>query len=289
MSGEEHGRATIATITGTTEHTAYLGIDVGGTKTLLASLDEHGVITQEIKFPTPQDYQEFLRQLADNLAKLGTHSFRSGAIGIPGVIDHRYGIGRSFSHLAWQDVAVQSDVEKITGCPMALENDAKLAGLSESMLVKDKRKVLYVTVSTGIGSGFIVDQHIDPELAGNEVGHILLEHHGKYQRWEDFAAGSAIVRQFGKPMSDIDDEATLKTVARNIALGLIDLTAVLTPDIIVIGGSVGTHFHKYGEHLARYMNVFDNPMIQLPVIQPAQRPEKAVVYGCYDLAKQIYG
>lgn len=267
----------------------YIGIDVGGTKTLIATLDDHGVITQEIKFPTPQNYQEFIVQLSENIAKLDVREFRSGAVGIPGVIDRDRGIGVSFSNLAWQNIPAQSDIEKITGCPMALENDAKLAGLSESMLVKDRRKVLYVTISTGIGSGYIVDQHIMPELAGNEVGHILLEHHGKYQRWEDFAAGSAIVRQFGKPMSDIHDEETLKVVARNIAVGMIDLIAVLTPDVIVIGGSVGTHFHKYGDMLIRYLNVFDNPMIELPAIQAAQRPEKAVVYGCYDLAKQVYG
>lgn len=267
----------------------YLGIDVGGTKTLVALLNGHGVIKEEFRFPTPRDYSEFLGQLADYVAKLSTNDFRACAIGVPGLIDHKRGVGLDFGHLGWQNVPVQADIERIAGCPVALENDAKLAGLSEAMLVKQHRRVLYVTVSTGIGTGYIVDQKIDPNLNTNEGGHILLEHQGKYRRWEDFAAGSAIVRQFGKPLSDINDQRTLRLIARNIAIGLIDLIAVLTPDVVVIGGSVGTHFDKYSKHLFEYLERYDNPMIQLPAVQAAQRPEKAVIYGCYDLARQLYG
>jgi predicted NBD/HSP70 family sugar kinase len=267
----------------------YLAIDVGGTKTLVASLTNQGVIKEEFRFPTPPDYHDFLKELTAHVDKLSTDDFKACGIGIPGIIDHKRGRGVSFGHLKWHDVPVQHDVEKIAKCPVVLENDAKLAGLSEAMLVKQHRRVLYVTVSTGIGTGYIVDQRIDPELSTNEGGHIMLEHQGKYKRWEDFAAGSAIVRQFGKPMSDINDERTLRIIARNIAIGMIDLIAVLTPDVIVIGGSVGTHYAKYADYLQEYLEKFDNPMIQLPVIKAAERPEKAVVYGCYDAAKQFYG
>ncbi len=267
----------------------YLGIDVGGTKTLVAALDGHGVIKEEFRFPTPQHYDGFLAELAATVAKLSTDDFKACGIGAPAVIDHRRGIGVAFAHLDWHDVPIHTDIERIAKCPVALENDAKLAGLSEAMLVKQYSRVLYVTVSTGIGTGYIVDQRIDPELNTNEGGHMLLEHQGKYQRWEDFAAGSAIVKQFGKPLSDINDQRTLRLIARNIALGLINMIAILTPDIVVIGGSVGTHFDKYGQHLLEYLERYDNPMISLPIVQAAQRPEKAVVYGCYDLARQVYG
>ncbi len=267
----------------------YLGIDVGGTKTLMASLDEFGVILEQFRFPTPQVYTEFLEELAANVAKLSTQDFRACGIGIPAFIDRVNGIGIAFPHLDWHDVPVHTDVEKIVRCPVALENDSKLAGLSESMLVKDKRKVLYLTVSTGIGSAYIVDQRINLELANNEAGHMLLEHQGKYQRWEDFAAGSAVFKKYGKPVSEIDDETVLREIARNIAIGLIDLIAVLNPDIVVLGGSVGTHYAKYGKYLDEYLQRYDNPMIQLPEIQAAGRPEQAVVYGCYDLVRQVYG
>jgi predicted NBD/HSP70 family sugar kinase len=267
----------------------YLAIDVGGTKTLVASLDNHGVIQEEFRFPTPQKYEEFVVELENYVKQLKISDFKACGIGIPGVINHQSGVGVAFSHLGWHGVPIHHDVERIAGCPLALENDAKLAGLSEAMLVKDMPRVLYVTVSTGIGIAYIVDRRIDSALRTNEGGQMLLEHHGKYQRWEDFAAGSAIVRQFGKPMKDINDERTLRTIARNIAIGLIDLVAVLTPDVVVLGGSVGTYFDKYGPYLQEYLEEYDNPMIQLPKLKAAERPEKAVVYGCYDLARQIYG
>lgn len=267
----------------------YIGIDVGGTKTLVASLDDNGVIQEQFRFPTPQRYDAFLIELRQNVSKLSQQDFRACGIGIPAVIDHQAGVGRAFAHLDWHDVPVLADVEAIVRCPVALENDAKLAGLSEAMLAKDKRRVLYVTVSTGIGTGYIVDQRIDPNLSGNEGGHMLLEHQGKYQRWEEFAAGSAIFKKYGKPVSEIDDARTLRSIARNIAIGLIDLIAVLTPDIIVLGGSVGSHYAKYGEYLDEYLQAYDNPMIQLPPVKAAERPEQAVIYGCYDYAKQIYG
>jgi predicted NBD/HSP70 family sugar kinase len=267
----------------------YLGIDVGGTKTLVASLDEWGAIQEEVKFPTPQDYNEFIKELTETVAYLTTKDFKSCGIGIPALIDHERGIGIAFPHLKWHNVPIQQDVETIAKCPVVLENDAKLAGLSESMLVKQYSRVLYVTVSTGVGAAYIVNQHIDQALRNNESGQILLEHHGKYQRWEDFAAGSAIYKRYGRPVSDIHDERSLRTIARNIAIGLIDLIAILTPDVVVLGGSVGTHYAKYGDYLLEYLKKYDNPMIQLPVIKAADRPEKAVVYGCFDLAKQTYG
>ncbi len=255
----------------------------------MASLDEWGAITEEIKFPTPQDYDEFLQKLTETVAKLSTKDFKSCGIGIPGVIDREHGIGLVFSHVPWKNIPIVRDVEAIAHCPVVCENDAKLAGLSESMLAKECSRVLYVTVSTGIGIGYIVDQHIDASMHNSEGGQMLLEHHGKYQRWEEFAAGSAIYKKYGKPLSEIDDARTLRVIARNIAIGLIDLIAILTPDVVVLGGSVGTHYAKYGTYLQEYLENYDNPMISLPKIKAAERPEKAVVYGCFDLAKQTYG
>ncbi len=141
----------------------YLGIDVGGTKTLVASLDDSGVILAQQKFPTPQDYQEFLAELSRSIELLGVKDFRAAGIGIPVTsMQREEGIALTFSNLDWRNVKVQQDLERLTQCPVAVENDAKLAGLSESMLRNEIRKLLYVTVSTGIGYSLVIDHHIDP-------------------------------------------------------------------------------------------------------------------------------
>ena len=118
---------------------------------------------------------------------------------------------------------------------------------------------------------------------------MLLEHHGKLEPWEDFASGKAIVRHFGKRASEISDEETWHIIAHNIALGLIDLIALMQPDVIVLGGGVSAYYNKFKDFLAADLRSYENPLFKIPVIEEAVRPELAVVYGCYDLAKSVYG
>lgn len=267
----------------------YLGIDIGGTKTLVASLDDNGVMQESYKFATPKKYDFFLKELADNVAKLSTHEFLACGVGAPGKIDRSRGIAVAFGNLGWKNTPLQKDIRVIVKCPAVIENDANLAGLSEAMLLDAHKKVLYVTISTGIGTGFIVNRRIDPDLADGEGGQMLLEHHGKLEAWEDFASGRAIVRRFGKRADEITDENTWRIIAHDIALGLIDLIALMQPDVIVLGGGVAAHYDKFKDFLTADLNSYENPLFKLPAIEEARRPELAVVYGCYDLAKSVYG
>jgi predicted NBD/HSP70 family sugar kinase len=268
----------------------YLGIDIGGTKTLVASLDEHGVIQEHIKFPTPPDYADFLKQLAGIVAKLSTKNFSACGVGVPGRIDRQRGIGIAMGNLGWKQVPLQADITSLAGCPTIIDNDANLAGLSEAMLLKDTfNRVLYVTISTGIGTGVIVGQKIDPVLADSEGGKMPVEHQGKLVPWESFASGKAIVKRYGKRADQITDSTTWKHIAEDIAIGLIDLIAVVQPQVIVLGGGVGAHFKSFQEPLAAALKRYETPLIPIPTIQQAARPEEAVVYGCYDLAKATYG
>jgi len=267
----------------------YLGVDVGGTKTLVASLDNDGLIQECRKFATPKVYNKLIDELADNVAKLSTKEFIAACFGLPGKIDKARGIVIAFGSEPWKNVPVQKDIQRFIHSPLVIENDAKLAGLSESMLVKEYRKVLYVTISTGIGTGFIVDQKIDPTMDNAEGGHMLLEHKGKMMTWQDFASGRAFAKRFGRRVSEITDMHSWQIIAHDIAVGLIDLIAVMQPEVIVFGGSVGAQYGKFKKYLDEFLKEYENPMFNVPVIKEAARPELAVIYGCYDLAKQIYG
>jgi glucokinase len=221
---------------------------------------------------------------------MSTKEFVAVGVAAPGRIDRKHGIVVAFGRLPWKDVPLLGDVQQILSCPVVVENDAKLAGLSEAMLLKDTyNKVLYVTVSTGIGTGIIIDQRIDPAFVDSEGGDILLEYEGKLQKWEDFASGRAMVARYGKQAQDITDEETWRKISHAIAIGLIDLIAVIQPEVVVIGGGVGTHFEKFDYLLRDELKTFETPLVPIPPIMRAQRPEEAVVYGCYDLARSIYG
>lgn len=266
----------------------YLGIDIGGTKTFVACLDAHGVIQECVRFPTPRFYSEFLREAAKAVATLSTKNFIAGCVAVPGKVDRTRGIGIVLGNLPWRNVPIQRDIQKMAGCPVIIENDANLAGLSEAMLVKQYSKVLYVTISTGIGTGIIIDQRIDSDFADSEGGHMVLEHKGKLMRWEHFASGKAIVERFGKRAQDISDDKTWKIIARDIALGLTELIVILQPEAIIIGGGVGSYFERYEQFLIKELHRYETPLVNLPVLQKARRPEEAVVFGCYDAAKSAY-
>jgi predicted NBD/HSP70 family sugar kinase len=267
----------------------YLGIDIGGSKTLVAALNNEGVISESQKFPTPEVYPVFLRELATVVANMSTREFVAAGVAAPGRVDRDRGMAVAFGNLPWRDIPLQRDVERMAHCPVVIENDANLGGLSEAMLLPQHDTVLYVTISTGIGTGVIVNQQIAPAFDDSDGGRILLEHKGELQQWEDFASGRAIVKQFGKRASDITDKTTWKLISRNISVGLFDLIAFVQPDAVVIGGGVGTHFDSFDEYLLRDLKRFETPLTPIPPIYRAQRPEEAVVYGCYDLAKSTYG
>lgn len=267
----------------------YAAIDIGGTKTLIAIFDEKGEITEQIKFPTPKEYSEFKETLAENVDKLSTKDFSAFCVAAPGRINHNNGTVVAFGNLPWENTPILHDLEKMLRTPGAIENDTKLAAYSEAQHHKEYRKVLYITISTGIGTGLITDGIIDPDFDDNEVGKMLMEHRGELVRWEDFASGRAIYEKFGKKASEITDPSDWYMVARNIAIGLNAVIAALTPDIIVFGGGVGAHFDKYKDRLEEELKIYETPMFSIPPMVKATNPEEAVVYGCYLLAKDRYG
>jgi predicted NBD/HSP70 family sugar kinase len=267
----------------------YVGVDIGGTKTLVGVLDDNGIIIEQVKFPTPKLYDEFVEKLRGIALQLTNKEFRAGCIALPGRIDHEHGIGLFFGNLAWENVPLQVDGEHIFQCPILLENDSKLGGLSESMLLPADKRVLYVTISTGIGTGLIDHRKIVSELANSEGGHMLLDYRGKRVKWESFASGHAIVSRYGKRASEIEDPAIWHRIAYDLTQGFIELMAILQPDIIVIGGSVGRYFDKFRDFLSTEVAHFHDPLVPIPEFIAAARPDEAVLYGCYDLAKATYG
>lgn len=263
----------------------YLGIDIGGTKTLIARMDDHGVIIESEKCVTPQKYSDFLKLLTST--NFIHHDYRAIGLGAPGIINRQTDIVEIFSNLEWKNVPLCKDVETIFKAPTFVENDAKLAGLSESMLVKDKfPKVLYITISTGIGYSLVDHTNIDP-LVGDTGGRSLIfNKNGKYIPWEDQISGRAIVKRFGKMAKDIDDPEIWKSIARDLGIGIIELIAIFEPNIIIFGGSVGNYFSKYKESLKKELTKYHLPLIEMPILKQAERPDFAVIYGCYDYAKQ---
>lgn len=261
-----------------------IAVDIGGTKTLVASFKGERTIIDKQRFPTPHDEQDFLKELRSALSHFDTENAQAVCVAAPGII-RKDGTILRCSNLPWVNFPLQKLLSDELKCPVYINNDAKLAGLAETHGLPELPDLsVYVTVSTGIGTGIITRGQIDPALANSEGGHIVLQTPDGFREWEDFASGHAIRDQFGKMASEIQDPAAWKIIVDELVLGFQVLIPLLQPEVIIIGGSVGSYFDHFGPLLNKHLRSHISPYIDIPPIIQAQHPEEAVVYGCYYFA-----
>ena len=258
-------------------------VDTGGTKTLVASFDKNGVLGEQIKFPTPKDPKEYLKVLKSTiLEKYRNQPVVAIIIATPGIIKNGVIIWGG-GNLQWENVDIKSELSGILGtAPIFIENDANLAGLGETRFLKTiPPQSLYVTISTGIGSGITTDGHINQSLRNSEAGHALIEYKGDVREWESFASGKAIYKAYGKYARDIKSKRVWDQIADRISRGFLAIIPILQPDVIIIGGSMGTYFDHFEQRLQYLLKEKLPSHISCPKFVQAKYPELAVIYGCY--------
>jgi len=265
-----------------------VAVDTGGTKTLIAGFDEAGKVTTLFKFPTPPQKEHYIQTLTTHLTTLfGGKQVDAIVIAMPGIIKN--GVAVWCNNLKWKNFDVASALQGVLGnAPLYIENDANLAGLAEtSQRSPMPLSSLYVTVSTGIGSGVITNGRIDPGLRHSEAGRSLVEYHGVVREWESFASGKAIYNTYRTYARDIKSKRIWRKIADRISRGFLAVIPVIQPDIIIIGGSIGTYFKQYEEDLKGILKEKLPPHIPLPKLVQAKHPEEAVIYGCYYYALNV--
>jgi len=257
-------------------------VDTGGTKTLIALFDEKGSIKERLRFPTPKTEAEYVSLLQTTIReKYSRESVEAVVIALPGIVKN--GVAVWCNNLGWENFDAHRALSDILGTtPVLIENDANLAGLAETRTL-DPMPIssLYVTISTGIGTGIITNGLIDPGLRYSEGGRTLVEFQGKMREWESFASGKAIHDTYGLYGREIKDEKIWNDVADRISRGFLAIIPVLQPEIIIIGGSIGTYFSHYSTQLESILKRLLPPHITCPRLLQATYPEEAVIYGCY--------
>lgn len=258
-----------------------LAVDIGGTKTLVASFHGERSVTNEERFPTPKNERDFLSHLKDVLDRFDAKNAQAICVAAPGIIEDDGTILRC-SNLPWKNFELQMLLSQTYACPIYINNDAKLAGLAETHSLGDvPRMAVYVTVSTGIGTGIITHGRLDTALRNSEGGHMVFQTTEGLRPWEKFASGHAIRDDFGKMAADMHDPKEWQEVVERLAFGFQSLIPLLQPQVIIIGGSVGTYFERFGPLLTEVLRNRIPRYIDMPRIVQAQHPQEAVVYGCY--------
>lgn len=263
-----------------------IAVDTGGTKTLVALINNRGRIVRQERFLTPPTAEGYVHTLTDVITTRFQDSRTSAiVIALPGIV--RDGVAVWCNNLGWRNFDAHAAFRSIASVPIFIENDANLAGLAEAHhLAPIPHSVLYVTISTGIGTGIIMDGVIDHGLRYSEGGRALVEYSGRVREWESFASGKAIYKDYGKFAADITSKRVWKQIANRISRGFLAIVPVLQPEVIVLGGSIGTYFSRYAPELEAILIKNLPPHILTPKIIQAVAPEQAVLYGCYQYAKQ---
>lgn len=263
-------------------------IDTGGTKTLIETFDEAGAKSIITKFPTPRDTSEYIAALRNTLSSiLDQQSVEAISIAVPGVVHN--GIAVICRNLGWEDFDIISQLYDALGGRVSidnilLENDAQLACIGETRLLDNTPNLsIYVTASTGVGTGISINGKMIPGLQRFEGGQVFVEYHGEIQRWETIASGKTFYEMHGRFGSDINEseESIWQDFADRLSRGLMILLPTYMPDTLIIGGSMGTHYPKYARQLETILRQNIPSYLDRTKLVQAQNPEEAVIYGCY--------
>jgi glucokinase len=250
-------------------------VDIGGTKVAVGIVDRDGKILSSQESPTGSDC-EYARGLDIIVSMLKEVERNVGlqlsgiGIGSTGPVDPFTGDFGELDFLPkWRGKSLVKDLERIFDVTAALENDGDAGALGEAGwgAGKNKSRLIYVTVGTGIGGGIILDGKLYRGVDGAhpEIGHQVLDPSGPLCScgfrgcWEALAAGPAMTawlestapsdypHRAGLTAKGIcqlageGDELARSAVdreARYLGLGLANLINLFTPDAIVLSGSI---------------------------------------------------
>jgi glucokinase len=293
-----------------------LGIDIGATKTWTARLENERLITSR-KIPTRNSSSSFLRDLRDLIdGFLSNSGNRLDAIGIgaPGPLDLDNGIFKRLPNLPdWDGFNIRGALASYYGVPVAVQNDANAAALGEAVHGGGRGcdSVYYITISTGIGGGYIVNRKIVTgynHLTG-EIWALPVDNFGEQDILINSASGPGIVRtakkllMSGRASSLADSETfdsedvfkhaqqgddlareVMKSAVRNMAYAIITILLAIDPEVILIGGGLACDddcmINPIRSMLAEqaYFSEHRNANIRKALLW-----EKAVLYGAVSL------
>ena len=256
-----------------------VGVDLGGTKIYTALVNLDGEIVKEITVKTEAEkgeksvMEKILNTIDNVLENIDLDEVRAIGVGSPGPLDVEKGLIVYTPNLPFKNFDIVGPIKEKYNIDTYLDNDANVATLSEFMFGagKGSKNMVFVTVSTGIGGGAIINGNIYRGSTSNalEIGHITVMQGGPRCGCgntgcaEALASGTAIGKR-AKEALDSKVETSLRNyesvsatevfieaekgdkVSKEIlnnALSYLGITMAniansFDPDMIVVGGGV---------------------------------------------------
>jgi fructokinase len=249
-----------------------IGLDIGGTKTELAALDESGRERLRRRSATPHgSYEDALASLVELVRgaerELGARA-RVG-LGLPGIVSPRTGLVCNSFATPYNGRPLKGDLEQALGCEIRVDNDANCFALSEALdgAGSGAHAVFGIVLGTGAGAGIVIGGRLlsGANASAGEWGHNPLPWMtaeefpgprcscGRLGCIEQFVSGSALAadhrRAGGGTLApaeiaaaagrgDAACEASLARLEHRLARALAQVINLLDPDVIVVGGGL---------------------------------------------------
>lgn len=278
----------------------YVGIDLGGTNVRVAKVDEQGNIVQSVIGPSYglQGPEKIENNMLSMLEQFDLKDVKSIGLAIPGPVDGvRNVISQATNIPGCENYPFADKMQEVTGVPVFLDNDANAAGLAEALLGAGKgyKIVYYLTHSTGIGGGLIIDGHVISGHLGyaGEVANVIVDPNAKqydiYKHLnvggvETVASGTAIGLKGTEMIGEEADSAKkvfelaangnqtaldiIEKMSKDFAVCLSAISAIVAPDCFIIGGGCSHSSEQYFDKLRYYFGQMAHPaMRDIPILK----------------------
>lgn len=233
--------------------TTVLAVDLGGTKTTTARVDDHGAVTERITEPADRTLNDAVSRIA---ARVG--EARAVGVVVPGIYTPSTGCAWCPNLWGADEVPLLDALRARVAVPVVIDSDRAGCVVGESWLgaARGLRDVVFVAIGTGIGVGILSGGRVLRGAHGiaGAAGWFALDPqwtgaYGATGCWEAEAAGPAIARRAGADEATVVVQAArdgdpralavLDRAARYTAMGIANLVSVLDPEAVVLGGGVG--------------------------------------------------
>lgn len=262
----------------------YGAIEAGGTKFLVAVGNDPLRLEQVTRIETAQEPAETMAAVIDYFRRAGPLE----ALGVAtfGPVDFASGRITTTPKLAWRNYPLREVLERELGVPVGFDTDVNGAALAEARCGAGQgiEDLVYFTVGTGIGGGALAGGRLVHGLMHSEMGHLLVRrapeelaefagvcpYHGDCL--EGMASGPAIEARWGHKAERLDaHHPAWRLEADYLAQACVNVTCVLSPRVVVLGGGVMEQEHLLGmirARVAAYANgYFPLPRIERPALQ----------------------
>lgn len=274
-------------------------VDLGGTKVRVALCNLSGAVVSEIREPTVQDGGEAVADqiarlvvLAALKARIPTEKIRVAVVGVPGVLEVETGHIKMAPNIIGIDlVDFPTLLEARLGVEVLVENDVNLAALGEHWMTHQNNRdnLVFLSIGTGIGAGLVIGGQLVRGATGGagEIGFLPFgadpyeDESLKVGALERVTATSAIIGNYvsltGKQISvpEIFDayvagdeiaKQALEMAARNIALAIAAIAALVDPSCVIVGGSIGARVELIDMIRLEIDKCFPRPILVEPSI-----------------------